>query len=144
MTTEKKKERILGVDFGERRAGLALGVGGVTAPLGVFKIRGGGVETLISEIVRICLEEKVEKIVLGLPLNARGEPTPQSLKVREFGKRLARRVGRPVIFWDEFQSSKEALQEAIALDVSQKRRRTLDDIAAMVMLRRYLADSGGP
>jgi len=141
--TEKKKERILGVDFGERRAGLALGVGGVTAPLGVFKIRGGDVEILISEITRVCLEEKIEKIVLGLPLNARGEPTPQSLKVREFGKRLARRVGRPVVFWDEFQSSKEALQEAIALDISQKRRRTLDDIAAMVMLRRYFADSEG-
>jgi len=141
--TEKKKERILGVDFGERRAGLALGVGGVTAPLGVFKIRGGDVEILISEITRVCLEEKIERIVLGLPLNARGEPTPQSLKVREFGKRLARRVGRPVVFWDEFQSSKEALWEAIALDISQKRRRTLDDIAAMVMLRRYLADSEG-
>jgi len=115
----------------------------VTAPLGVFKIRGGDVEILISEITRVCLEEKIEKIVLGLPLNARGEPTPQSLKVREFGKRLARRVGRPVVFWDEFQSSKEALQEAIALDISQKRRRTLDDIAAMVMLRRYFADSEG-
>ena len=143
MTTENKTERILGVDFGERRAGLALGVGAVTAPLGVFKIRGGDAEALISEINRICLEEKIEKVVLGLPLNARSEPTPQSLKVREFGKRLARRVGRPVIFCDEFQSSKEALREAVALDISQKSRRTLDDIAAVIMLRRYLADSGG-
>ena len=130
-----KAESVLAIDYGESNIGIAFGRDSTVTPLRV--ISGKNADTAITEIARIIEDYDVDKLVLGLPLNMQGKETPESIKVRQFAKRLKIKIKKPLVFVDEHSSTKNATKMMLNLGVSQKRRRTKDHFSAAIVLKKY-------
>jgi putative holliday junction resolvase len=130
-----KDEILLGVDYGSSRIGLAFGRKGLVEPLKV--VSGKNDTVAINEISRVSLENRITKIVVGLPLTYDGKETLQSKEVRRFAKLLKIRLKKPIVFVDEYGSSKESVRSMLGLGVAKKARRTIDHYAAAVILKSY-------
>lgn len=131
--------KILAVDYGERRTGLA-----VSDDLG---ITAQGLETIVvrdeSEITalvaRAVEETGAEKIVVGLPLNMNGTESEKSKKVREFGVDLARVTSMPVVFRDERLTSIQAKRVLREMGKkTYKNKSEIDRISATLILQEFL------
>ncbi|MFA5675888.1 MAG: Holliday junction resolvase RuvX [Christensenellales bacterium] len=129
-------KRIMGVDIGEKRIGIA-----VSDPLG---ITAQGLETYTRKgndaeyIARRAREMGASLIVAGLPLNMNGSEGPSAKMVREFMGEVSS-LGLPVEFIDERLTTVSAERILIEADVSRKKRRqVVDKIAAVYILRTYL------
>lgn len=125
----------LGIDYGDSNIGLALGNNNLASPLKIVSNKNQ--PSAINEISRIVVENKIGTLVVGLPLSPNGKETKQSLKVRKFTKILKTVTKRPVVFQNEDSTSINALEEAIELDISKKKRKTNDHLAATLILKRY-------
>ncbi|MSV34157.1 MAG: Holliday junction resolvase RuvX [Bryobacterales bacterium] len=137
-----KNERILALDLGRKRIGLAL-----SDPLG---ISAQGLETLqrttiredIAAIETLAREHQVKLILLGHPLNMKGDEGRQAVYTREFADKLRERTGLAVRFWDERLTSKEAERVLKQSGISiAKRAQAVDRMAAVILLASFL-DSG--
>lgn len=131
--------RILAVDYGERRTGLA-----VSDPLG---ITAQALDTLIVEreslipklVADKALELDIGRIVVGLPLNMNGTESDKSMKVRAFGRALEEESGVPVVFYDERMTSLRAQQTLREMEVkTEGNKPLLDRIAATILLQDYM------
>ena len=131
--------KILAVDYGERRTGLA-----VSDDLG---ITAQGLETIVAKdeseitalVARAVEETGSGKIVVGLPLNMNGTESEMSKKVREFGVELARVTSMPVVFWDERLTSIQA--QRVLRDMGKKtykNKSEIDRISATLILQEFL------
>jgi putative Holliday junction resolvase len=137
--------RIVGLDVGERRIGVA--VSDVTRtlarPLGVLRSAGletDAVQMAADEIARLAHEEDgVASIVVGLPRRLDGTPTDMTPRVERFARQLEARSALPVILQDERLSSREA-ESRLALRQKdwRVRKQRLDAAAAAVILQDYL------
>ena len=134
--------RVLGLDVGDRRIGLALSdpTGLLASPFG-FVERG---PSDIADILRVADENEAEEIVVGLPLSMSGDSGAQAGKVRGFIRELRSRTDLPIKTVDERLST---VQAQGMLRQSGRRRRDgdrgqLDAAAAAVILQAYL-DYGG-
>lgn len=132
------EEVLLGIDHGDKRIGLAFSRAGLVSPLHVLKDMDQG--TAINEINRVCKENKVTKIVIGLPLDASGKETLQSKKVRRFAKMLRVYVKIPQEFVNELDTTQESLEESIQYGISGKSTQDIDHIAAAMILKKYLRE----
>ena len=137
---------MLGVDFGEKRVGLAVSdpTGKVATPLETVQRRAGKRPPL-AELERIGKSLGVEHVVVGLPLDLRGEETDWCREVREVGRKLAERLGVSVSFVDERLSSVRA-QRAVRGSGLRKREREkkerVDAAAAQLILQAWLDAPG--
>jgi len=131
--------RILAIDHGSRRMGLA-----VTDALG---ITAQGLETLqrknkradFGRLERIIREYQIREIVLGNPLRMSGEEGTQSRKVAEFAEELRQRFQLPVHLWDERLTSAEANRLLREAELSiQKRAQAVDRMAAVLILQSFM------
>ncbi|HEY2495825.1 MAG TPA: Holliday junction resolvase RuvX [Candidatus Angelobacter sp.] len=131
--------RILAIDHGSRRMGLA-----VTDPLG---ITAQGLDTLerknnradFGRLERIIREYQVKEIVLGNPLRMSGQEGTQSQKVAEFAEELRKRFQLPVHLWDERLTSAEANRLLRDAEVSTKKRaQAVDRMAAVLILQSFM------
>ena len=116
--------RMLGIDFGEKRIGMAITDKGgkIALPLSVAKD--------IDEVVRVVKERGVEKIIVGMPLSLKGKRGRMAKKTEVFIEELKKRVDVPVEEWDERFSTKEALR------IGNKENK--DAIAAAIILQSYI------
>lgn len=138
--------RILCLDIGSKRIGVAVSdpMGWTAQPVKVLDRRGGARD--FEAIALLCRELQVERIVVGLPLDAEGGEGKQAAKVRAFAERLSRSlaaagIAAPVEFWDERYSTATAEERLIEADVSRVRRReVIDKMAAAVILEEYLRE----
>jgi len=121
---------ILGVDWGERRIGLAISEGELAEPYGVV-----GSDDELEKVIR---QEGIRRVVLGLPEGKHEEV------VRRLGRKLEEESGVEVVFWNEVLSTKDALQIAIRSGKKRKSRRELDAIAAALLLQEYLDSRAHP
>jgi putative Holliday junction resolvase len=137
--------RIVGLDIGERRIGVA--VSDVTAtlarPLGVLRPQGLDVDALeivVDEIARLGAEEDgVGAIVVGLPRRLNGMPTDMTPRVEQFARKLIERTSLPVSLQDERLSSREAESRLALRDKDWRSRKArLDAAAAAIILQDYL------
>jgi putative Holliday junction resolvase len=134
--------RIVGLDVGERRIGVA--VSDVTRtlarPLGVLRPAGLDVDAVrlsADEIGRLAREEDgVASIVVGLPRRLDGTPSDMTRRVEQFARQLEARTALPVTLQDERLSSREA--ESIREKDWRVRKQRLDAAAAAVILQDYL------
>jgi putative Holliday junction resolvase len=135
--------RILALDLGKKRIGLAL-----SDPLG---ISAQGLDTLQRSTVRediaaleaIAREHQVQLVLLGHPLNMSGAEGRQAVYTRDFAQRLTERTGLAVRFWDERLTTKEAERVLKQSGISiEKRAKAVDRLAAVILLASYL-DAGG-
>jgi len=132
--------RILALDLGKRRIGLA-----VSDPLG---ITAQGLPTLertnlredLAELARIAAEYEARFILLGHPLHMSGREGRQADYVRDFAGRLSARTGLEVRLWDERLTTVEAQRVLKQSGVSlAKRAKAVDRLAAQILLESYLA-----
>lgn len=135
--------RLLGIDYGTRRIGVAVSdeTGQIALPLCVLD--GRDAERAIGEIEKLCREKTAETLVIGLPVNMNGTRGPSAEAAARFGERLRARTGRQVAYWDERWSTRGAERVLIEADVSRARRKTVvDKLAAQLMLQNYLDAQG--
>ncbi|GAB4480942.1 MAG: Holliday junction resolvase RuvX [Anaerolineae bacterium] len=136
--------RIMGIDYGERRIGVALSdpLGWIARPYRVItpESEDAGL-ALLGEIVRA---ESVVKVVVGLPTDSRSQIGDQARTVIRWARRLSRSIAVPVVFWDETYSSAaaEELAGKRAKRGRGRRPEPIDHIAAAAILQEYL-DAGG-
>ena len=131
--------KILSVDYGERRTGLAISDELGIAAHGMDTIVIDDESELPARVVRIARETGVEKIVVGLPLNMDGSESEKSRKVREFGALLAEELSLPVVFWDERLTSVQA--HKILREMGKKiykNKHEIDRISATLILQDFL------
>ena len=131
--------RLLGLDVGERRIGLAISdpLGTIASPLRVLDRK----ETTdpIGEIIAEAQALEVETIVVGMPLTLRGEIGPAAELMQEFVEKLRARSPIPVEIIDERLTTKVAERDMIRAGMSREgRRETIDKVAAALILQSYL------
>jgi len=142
------KGRILAVDYGERRVGLALSDPlGITAQ-GLETVEVNSLKEAISTIKRLLVEHDVKEVVVGHPRNMDGTEGEAAVRVSRFAHTLERETGLRVKLWDERLTSVAALRAMHEMDVKIKGRKgKLDSIAATMILQSYLnfirRDRGG-
>ena len=135
--------RLLGVDWGERRIGLALTdeTRTIARPLATLTRRTGK-RFPMQRLLAHCAEHGVTAIVVGLPLDERGEEGKAAAAARQLAADIARRSGLPVALWDERLSTARALRTVRELGGSTRGRKAdVDALAATVMLQHFL-DAG--
>ena len=137
--------RIVGLDVGERRIGLAISDATLTLarPVDVLhpaSLDGDGVALSARAIARLAGEEDgVQTIVVGLPRRLDGSPTEMTARVMAFADALRAMTGRPVVLQDERLTSREAESRLAATDRDwRSRKRRLDAAAAAIILQDYL------
>jgi putative Holliday junction resolvase len=131
--------RVLGLDIGEKRIGVAVSdpSGTVATPLVVLDskpVLGDG-----RPLLRIAEDYEVELVVIGLPRSMDGTEGPQAARVRATGERLAGFLHLPIAYYDERLSSAEARKTMTAAGVSDRDKRgSIDMVAAALFLQSYL------
>ncbi len=132
--------RVLAVDFGLKRIGLAISdpMGTMALPYATLVKKDNS--QLMDEIQGIVDKEGVECLVVGLPMGLNGEETLTTRQARNFAGRLGRMTSLPVYLEDERLSSSEAALRLKSLGLtSRKHKKVLDQIAATIILESFLA-----
>lgn len=132
--------RVLAVDYGERRIGLAVSdpMRMIASPAG-FILRRPGKRPPVAEIIRHAESAEATAIVLGLPLDGNGDETPRCAEVREIGAALTDRTGLPVRYVDERFTTAAALRAVREMGGSTAGRKgDVDALAATVLLQHAL------
>lgn len=132
--------RILGIDWGSRRIGVAISDDRKSFAVG-YGVWSSDEAEFFARLEQTVRDETVELIVVGYPLTLRGEVGPKAREVDGFIKKLEQR-GYSVKRWDERYTSQDASRALSRLGVSQKKQRgKLDMPAAVIMLQSYLDES---
>ncbi len=136
--------RLLAVDYGDRRVGLAVSdpTGTIASPAGHI-VRRSGKRPPIAEIVRRAEEFGARGFVVGLPLDGDGAETPRAAEVRHLAHELERRTGLPVELLDERFTTAAALRAIREMGGSTRHRKgDVDALAATILLQHALARKG--
>lgn len=133
------RARVLALDLGKRRIGLAISDG-----LGLM---AHGLETLertraaedVERLAALAAEREVQLFLIGNPVHMSGEESKGSERSREFGRKLSSRTGIPVSYWDERLTSVEASEILAKKGIRpEKQKGAVDRVAAILLLESYL------
>ena len=138
-----KEKRILGIDYGKKRIGIAL-----SDPTGIIASPFKTVDRAeITEVLTTIIEQyAVETIVVGHPLRTDGKRGERAIEVEVFAQRIEQDFSVPVILWDERFSTQAAERAMHEMDEKPSRNKAkVDRIAAALVLQSYLDSKGsGP
>ena len=135
----KTKMRTMGLDFGEKRIGVAISDPSGLIAQGIDVIRRKGLEDDISRLREIIEGYRVEEIVIGMPRNMNGSLGRKAEEVQQFIELLKSELDIPLITWDERLSTHQAEGVLIEADMSRaKRKKVIDRMSAVVILQNYL------
>ncbi len=131
--------RLLGVDFGTVRVGLAITDNDrkIASPLATYARRSKDEDARFFQ--RLVEVEEVGELVVGLPMHTNGREGIKAAEARAYGQWLGETTGKPVVFWDERFTTVQAegfLQEAGL--TSKRRKEKRDRVAAQILLQSYL------
>lgn len=132
--------RFLGVDYGQKRVGLAIAdpIGMIATPAG-FIPRRAGKRPPVAEIIRRAQALEARGFVLGLPLDGSGGETEWTAEVRRVGDELAKRTSLPVQYQDERYTTATSLRVIREMEGSTRGRKgDVDAMAAAVLLQHAL------
>ena len=136
--------RILGIDYGDQRIGLALSDFTGTLVGLAWTLHEWNLDRAIAAIADVVRENEVGTLVLGLPKNMDGSEGPRAAKSRAVAERLTDATGLDVVLWDERRSSVEAHAILHANGRKEKKHRErVDAVAASLILEGYLGTLGG-
>jgi putative Holliday junction resolvase len=136
--------RLLGVDYGSARIGLAISDPDrrIASPLATYARRGR--EQDADYLRRLVAEHDVHGLVVGLPVHLDGREGQKAAEARAFGRWLMEATGLGVVFWDERFTTVEAEGHLVDAGLTRKRRKDRRDrVAAQILLQSYL-DAGCP
>ena len=131
--------RILGLDIGEKRIGVALSdpIGILASPL--TQISRTGTRAAIEAILELVRQHEVECIVAGLPYSMDGSLGQQAERIQDFLQKLSERLDIPVETWDERYTTVAAESKMIEAGIGKERRKKqIDAAAAALILQEYL------
>ncbi|MCL5411514.1 MAG: Holliday junction resolvase RuvX [Patescibacteria group bacterium] len=121
---------ILGVDFGKKRIGLAISEGLLARPLATVSYKME--KEALERIIRITQEQEIGQIIFGVP-------EPDTIGAKDFGEKLSKLSGIPVVFVNETLTSEVAKEKLLKSGTSKKKRKIMiDEIAAATILQSYL------
>jgi putative Holliday junction resolvase len=132
--------RLLGLDVGDRRIGIALSDETQTLATGLPTFERIGPRKDLKAIAALVRDHQVSDVVVGLPRTLEGSLGPQAQKVLQFMEELRPVVRVPVVSWDERFTSSMATQALIEGGVSRQGRKggVVDKVAATLILQSYL------
>lgn len=131
--------RILGLDVGKKRIGIA-----ISDPMGIIAQGVKSIEVrdqtkVFEEIDDFVKENSVDEIVVGLPLNMDGSESGMTREVTLFVENLKKKTSAPIKMWDERLTSLQIERDLVFLDVSRAKRKKINDmLAAQIILQNYL------
>ena len=131
--------KIMAVDFGDARTGLAIcdKTELLASPVGV--IHEKRFEHAVEKVAAAAAENRAEAVIVGLPLNMNGSEGPRAELCRNFAEQLSSRVNVPVRMWDERQTTVSAAGSLNQTDTrGKKRKEVIDAVAAVIILDSYL------
>ena len=137
MTSPRPFERIMGLDVGGKRTGVAISDElGITANPVCYVSRGGNDR---NDFRTIVARYGVTRLVAGLPSSLSGREGPQALEVRSYADALANDLDLPLNYWDERLTSTMAERALVDSGAKKsKRKEQIDAVAASIMLQNYL------
>jgi putative Holliday junction resolvase len=141
MSNLKSEMRVIALDVGERRIGVAVSdpTGTLVTPHTVIQRRSKAED--FATVARLVAELEAERVVVGLPLSLNGEVGPQARRVTRYARALAQTLDVPVELYDERYSTVTA--DALLAESGHKRRVPIDAAAAAVILQNYLESRRG-
>jgi putative Holliday junction resolvase len=131
--------RILGLDLGKKRVGIAISdeLGWTAQGLEIFERQG--INRDLDHIAHLIKNYGVEEIVIGLPRNQQGEIGTAAREVLDFVELCKKKFGVTVSTWDERFTTVAATRSLIEADLSRKKRKkVVDKVAAVLILQGYL------
>ena len=131
-----KKSRLLGIDPGKKRVGIAISDENklVSTPLKTI-VKKKNID-VTNEILEIIKENNIKGIVVGNPINMDGSMGPSSQSAKDFAKNLSNTISIPIVMWDERLSSQAAFNLSSSLDINtSKKVEKLDQNAASFILQ---------
>ena len=131
--------KIMGIDYGDARTGIAISdlLCSIVGSSCVIPSRNA--DKAIADIVRLCRENSVGEIVVGLPRNMDGTEGPRAELCRAFADRVGEATGLKITMWDERRTTVEAHNILSQHNYhGQKRKNTVDAVAASLILEGYL------
>lgn len=136
----------LGLDMGDRRIGVAISDPNeiMAVPIKPIELKSaagtkGAAEEAIQAIGRVVMEQRAEKIVVGLPISMSGNVSEQTKKVKRLCDQMSKAFQMPIVTWDERLSTSEADRALSEAGVTARMRKNkLDSSAAAIILQGYL------
>ena len=133
--------KILAVDYGDARTGLAVCDAGELLARPVTVIHSHKMEEVLTQTTAAARSEGAGRIVVGNPINMNGTAGPRSELCQAFADRLRELSGLPVVLWDERSTTVSAIGILNTTDTrGKKRKAVVDAVAATLILESYLAD----
>jgi putative Holliday junction resolvase len=131
--------RILAVDYGEKRIGLAVSdeLGITASPLMTLARRSD--DETVRQIAQLASKLRVTQIVVGLPRRTDAQEGEMERKVKAFAEKLRQAVSMPVVLFDERFTTRIAEQVLLEADLSRRKRKQVRDrLAAVILLQSFL------
>jgi len=135
--------RYLAIDYGTKRTGLAVcdQAETIASPLAVIQEK----KQLLKKITEVVEKEKIDAVILGLPLNMDGSEGAQTKLVLKFGRQLQNCLKIPVLLQDERLSSFSAEEKLTSTGFTRgKRKKRIDAVAAAEILQSFLEQKSLP
>ena len=133
------KGRLLGLDYGTKRVGIAISTyeQTIASPLSVYQVQSPSQDARFLQ--KVARENDCVGLIVGLPVHMSGAEGGKAREARVFGAWAAEVTGLPVAFYDERYTSSMAEDHLLAAELSKKKRKErLDKLAAQIMLQSYL------
>ena len=131
--------RIMSLDVGSRTIGIACSDALLMTAQGIETIRRTSLEKDFNRLQELIAEYEVHELVVGMPKNMNGTKGERAEKTEAFVEKMKEVIDLPVTYWDERLSTVMAERQLIAADVSRKKRKSvIDKMAAVVILQGYL------
>lgn len=129
----------MSLDVGSRTIGIACSDALLMTAQGIETIRRTSFEKDFNRLQELIAEYEVHELVVGMPKNMNGTKGERAEKTEEFVEKMKEVIDLPVTYWDERLSTVMAERQLIAADVSRKKRKSvIDKMAAVVILQGYL------
>ena len=131
--------RLLAIDYGEKRLGLAISDPNqiISKPLKTIILSDS--QYIYNELEKIISDYEVQKLIIGLPIGMDGKNTQQTSKVEAFKENLQNKIGIPIILFDERLSSVSAKKSLISQGIKTGHNKSkIDQTAAAIFLQHYL------
>ena len=131
--------RVMGLDVGDRRIGVAISDELSLFAHGLLVLERRGLAVDMNALSRVVDEKEVSRIVVGMPRNMNGSYGPQAAKTAAFIESLEQACNRPCIAWDERLTTRQAERVLISADQRRSKRKAVrDKLAAQLILQGYL------
>ena len=139
QSIQATKGKLLGVDFGDTRTGLAVCDPSRLLSSGIGYISPGGIEKTADAVAEIAREHGVSAVIVGLPVNMDGSEGARAARCRKFAHLLEERLGLPVAMFDERMTTMTAARYLNETNTRGKKRKTvIDTLSAQIILQNCL------